>query len=133
MENTKLVTINSKGSLPELGGISGPVINPCKLPIETIVKLLNGHKKVYEVNPANKSERVALTLQNVRSVNFVTRKPAAKANVAPAAKTVAPKTEVKPTATTAPATTAAPKTEAKPATTAATPAADAAKSDFTKK
>ena len=70
MADTKLVTIASAGSIPELGGISGPVINPCSLPIETIVKLLNGHKKVYEVNPAKKSERVLLTLQNILSSKY---------------------------------------------------------------
>ena len=69
-EKTKLVTIASKGSISELGGISGPVINPCRLSVETIVKLINGHKKVYEVNPANKSERLLLNLKNVKMQNF---------------------------------------------------------------
>ena len=126
MADTKLVTIASVGSLPELGGISGPVINPCSLPIETIVKLLNGHKKVYEVNPAKKSERVLLTLKNVKSVNFVTRKPAAKANVAPAQKVEAKKEAPKVVSTT---NTSAPKTEDKKADAKA----EAPKSDFTKK
>lgn len=71
-EAVKLVTIETKGSIVELGGISGPVINPTILPISTIVALLNGHKKVFEVNPANKDEKIRLSLKNVRTENFAT-------------------------------------------------------------
>lgn len=86
-ETTKLVTIASKGSINELGGISGPVINPCRLSVETIVKLINGHKKVYEVNPANKSERLLLNLKNVKMQNFPEKaNPVVAANLAPESK-----------------------------------------------
>ena len=90
-EKTKLVTIASKGSIPELGGISGPVINPCKLSIETIVRLINGHKKVYEVNPANKSEKLLLNLKNVKMQNFPEKvNSTVTPNLAPNAKKDAP-------------------------------------------
>ena len=86
-EKTKLVTIASKGSISELGGISGPVINPCRLSVETIIKLINGHKKVYEVNPANKSERLLLNLKNVKMQNFPEKaNPVVAANLAPDSK-----------------------------------------------
>lgn len=86
-ETKKLVVIDSKGSITELGGISGPVINPCSLPVETIVKLINGHKKVYEVNPANKKERLRLNLKNVKMENFPKKaNPVITANLAPESK-----------------------------------------------
>ena len=85
--STKLVTIASKGTISELGGISGPIINPCKLDVVTIVSLINGHKRVYEVNPANKSERVLLTLKNVKTKNFPdVVNPVVTPNLAPADK-----------------------------------------------
>ena len=87
---TKLVTIASKGSITELGGISGPIINPCRLDISTIVSLINGHKRVYEVNPANKSERILLTLKNAKAKNFPdVVNPVVTPNLAPADKKAA--------------------------------------------
>lgn len=69
-ENVKLVTIENSGTINELGGISGPIINPCPIDISTIVHLIHGHKKVYEVNPSNPNQKVLLTLKNVNTVNF---------------------------------------------------------------
>ena len=138
-EQTKLVTIASKGSLVELGGITGPVINPCRLPVAKIVELLNGHKKVFEVNPNNKSEKIQLTLKNVKAKNFKDPvKESPKANVAPTVtkpiEAPAPAKEAKKETATAATTATTAKTETKkadkPADTAST---TEAKSDFTKK
>lgn len=103
-ETTKLVVIDSMGSIEELGGISGPIINPTRLPVSIITKLITSRKKVFEVNPANLSERIRLTMQNVRTVNFKQVSPKVKANVAPSVKTdkkvsepVSPKKEEKKT------------------------------------
>ena len=82
----KLVTIETYGPIAELGGVSGPIVHPCKLDLETIIRMVNTRKKVFEVNPANPSEKVRLTLSNVRTQNF---KPV-----------VAPKTAAKTTTTT---------------------------------
>lgn len=83
IEKTKRVVIDNKGTLNELGGISGPIIHPCSLPISQLKKLVSNRRKVYEVNPRNKTERVLLTITNVDKDNFpiVTQNP--KANVSP--------------------------------------------------
>lgn len=80
LNSKKLVVIQSIGALPELGGISGPIINPSLIGVDTIVRLLNNHRAVYEVNPANLKERVRLNLKNVKRENFppVTVQPTAK-------------------------------------------------------
>jgi ribosomal protein L12E/L44/L45/RPP1/RPP2 len=90
MEQQKLVTVESNGTIIELGGISGPIFSPTLIPISTIVRMINSHRKVMEVNPKNTDEKVRLTLKNVRSVNFAENlnKPI-KANVAPTAPVVA--------------------------------------------
>ena len=66
----KLVVVDFKGPLSELGGISGPITNPVKLEIPIIIKMITAHRGVFEVNPKNTSERVLLTLQNVKLKNF---------------------------------------------------------------
>lgn len=70
-EKTKLIIVESNGTIGELGGISGPILNPFEVPLSVIVRMINSHKHVYEVNPDNRNERVRLTLQNVRRDNFV--------------------------------------------------------------
>lgn len=67
----KLITVESVGTLSELGGISGPVINPFYIDMSTLNRLLSNRRKVYEVNPKNKNERVRLSLKNMRIKNFV--------------------------------------------------------------
>lgn len=108
----KLVTIETYGPIAELGGIAGPVVHPCKVDLETIIRMVNTRKKVFEVNPANPSEKVRLTLSNVRTVNF-----------AP----VAPKTTTKTTNTTKTTETT------KPADTKTTTTENKSTNDFTKK
>lgn len=66
----KLITVNSAGTITELGGISGPVLNPCYVPIPTITALLNHHRVVYEVNPKNYNEKIRLSLKTLTKKNF---------------------------------------------------------------
>lgn len=82
-ETKKLVTVETVGPIDELGGISGPILNPCPIGISAIVRMITAHRKVYEVNPSNPDQKVLLTLQNVRTVNFPNQKKVVKANVAP--------------------------------------------------
>lgn len=84
-EKTKLIVVESKGTLGELGGISGPILSPSLIPISTIIRMISAHRKVYEVNPANYNERIALTLQNVRRDNFntITEEPAVNTTPGP--------------------------------------------------
>ena len=92
----KLVTVESVGTITELGGISGPIINPSFIDVPTIIRMINSHKKVYEVNPNNPSEKVKLSLKNARTNNFIkVAKTSTAANVAPATKTEKKETEAK--------------------------------------
>ena len=84
-EKQKLVVIETNGTLPELGGISGPILNPCLLKESVLIRMVGNHRKVYEVNPKNSSDRIRLTLKNVRTENFKTTQTEVKpqAKVAP--------------------------------------------------
>lgn len=101
-EATKLITVESYGSIKELGGIAGPIINPTLQPVSIVEKMVAAKRRVYEVNPANLSEKVLLTLHNVHRDNFKTAVTPAVTSVAkPEAKqvktVVADKTEEKST------------------------------------
>ena len=91
-KNQKLIVVESIGSISELGGISGPILNPCWVDLHTINLMLNRHRRVYEVNPNNVKERVALNLMNLRGQNFAAPVKKEKAHVAP----VKPATPAKP-------------------------------------
>ena len=82
-ELKKYVTVESTGSIPELGGISGPILNPCYLPLTVVMRLITARKKVYEVNPNNTAEKVLLTTSNVRKTHFEPKKPVVKPAVGP--------------------------------------------------
>lgn len=66
----KLVVVLDGGTIPELNYICGPILNPCKLPIEAIQKLVINKRTVFECNPNNPSERIQLTTRNVKKNNF---------------------------------------------------------------
>lgn len=76
MERTKVKTciINSNGPIAELGFITGPVLTPSRIEIDTIGKMVRNGKKVVEINPINKQETVLLTLDNFDKDNFGTAK-----------------------------------------------------------
>lgn len=82
MERTKVKTciINSNGPIAELGFITGPVLTPSRIEIDTIGKMVRNGKKVIEINPINKQETVLLTLDNFDKDNFGTAKKATKVN-----------------------------------------------------
>ena len=70
MIKSKLVTVESHGKLPQLGGIHGPIITPNYISINIIISLINAGKTVYEVNPANHHDRIRLTRLNATHQNF---------------------------------------------------------------
>jgi hypothetical protein len=69
-EKSKLVVIESAGTIKELGGISGPILHPCIQKITTLETMVRNHRVVYELNPNNFDERIRLNLRNVKTVNF---------------------------------------------------------------
>lgn len=71
---TKKVVIMATGFIPELGGISGPILNPQNLQIGVVQSLVNARRKVYECNPDNTDERILLTTKNVLLDNFPKKK-----------------------------------------------------------
>lgn len=70
MNDKKLVTVMSAGSIRELGGIGGPIMNPCRISIDKVKRMVLAGRKVYEHNPANTDEKVLLTEDNVLANNF---------------------------------------------------------------
>ena len=66
---TKKIVVMTMG-IPELGGISGPILTPQDFPIGIVQALVNSRRKVYECNPKNPSERILLTISNVNANNF---------------------------------------------------------------
>lgn len=66
----KLVIVTSNGAISELGGITGPILNPCYVPVMTINTMLTKHRVVYEVNPKDYTQKVRLSLKNLRINNF---------------------------------------------------------------
>ena len=93
MSNTKkLVTIGGSGAIPELGYICAPIINPCKIDIDKVSKIVCSGRKVYAVNPADQTQKVLLTPSTVYIDNFADKK-VATATATAEVKTGAPKTE----------------------------------------
>ena len=74
MEKTKLVIVKYPKAIPELGGIAGPIVNPFKLPISLINRLVTKHRGVFEVNPENYSETIPLNFKNINKENFTPKK-----------------------------------------------------------
>lgn len=69
MTDTKLVTVGYSGLIRELGA-SGPIKHPTEIRMEAIKQMVLFGKVVYEHNPANPSDRVLLTVDNVELDNF---------------------------------------------------------------
>ena len=78
-----LVTVSGSGAIPELGYICAPIVNPCRLDIDKVSKMVTAGRKVYAVNPNDLSERVLLTPSTVYEDVF-----AKKETPAPAPKAV---------------------------------------------
>lgn len=73
MAHRKLVVVHDRCVLPELGGISGPIVTPSKIPVDTIAKMVLQMRTVYECDPkdpGNVEKRVRLTTDNVKKANF---------------------------------------------------------------
>lgn len=75
-----LVTVSGSGAIPELGYICAPIVNPCRLDIDKVSKMVTAGRKVYAVNPNDLSERVLLTPSTVYEDVFAKKEtPAPKA------------------------------------------------------
>lgn len=71
--NRKLVVVRDAGSLPELGGISGPLSTPTKITMTAIRKMITNGRTVFECDPAdprNKDKMIRLDLVNVNEIHF---------------------------------------------------------------
>ena len=66
----KLVVIRSGGPLGELGGISGPILNPAYIEVEKIGKMIQNNRLIFECNPLNPNERIRLNTSNWSKSNF---------------------------------------------------------------
>ena len=66
----KRCIINTPGPIAELGFISGPITNPCKLEMDVLRRLVKNGREVYEVNPENPAQKVLLTIENYDADNF---------------------------------------------------------------
>ena len=66
----KLCKVLTNGPLSELGGITGPIVYPCRIDLRKVVNMVQHGKVVIEVNPKNHKETVRLNIQNVNKNNF---------------------------------------------------------------
>ena len=77
-----LVTVGGSGAIPELGYICAPIVNPCRLDIDKVSKMVTAGRKVYAVNPNDLNERVLLTASTVYEDVFAKKETPAVAPVA---------------------------------------------------
>lgn len=68
----KLVIIEGSGTIAELGYISAPILIPQRFPIDLIARMVSNGRKVYEINPADRTQKIKLTVANCRKPNFDT-------------------------------------------------------------
>lgn len=68
--NTKLITIAGSGAIPELGNITAPILNPTRVSINKVTRIVNSGRVVYEHDPDNVSKKVRLTTANCRERIF---------------------------------------------------------------
>lgn len=66
----KRCIVNTTGPIPELGYISGPITNPCKLELSVLQRMVKNGREIYEIDPSNSDNKVLLTLDNYNSDNF---------------------------------------------------------------
>ena len=88
-----LVTVSGSGAIPELGYICAPIVNPCRLDIDKVSKMVTAGRKVYAVNPNNPNERVLLTPSTVYEDNFAKKETPVPASAPKADKKVETKPE----------------------------------------
>ena len=69
----KLVVVMDYGRLPELGGISGPILSPTNMTLHAIKAMVSHGKTVLECDPRdpkNVDKRIRLNIANVITQNF---------------------------------------------------------------
>ena len=66
----KLCKVLTNGPISELGGITGPILYPCRIDLRKVSNMVQHGKAVVEVNPKNHKETIRLNIQNVNKDNF---------------------------------------------------------------
>lgn len=66
----KLCKVMTNGPIMELGGITGPILYPCRLDLRKVINMVHHGIRVIEVNPKNHKETIELNIQNVSLNNF---------------------------------------------------------------
>lgn len=66
----KLVVVRSGGPLMELGGITGPILNPSLIDVNIIGEMIQRNRLIFECNPLNPNERIKLNTSNWSKSNF---------------------------------------------------------------
>lgn len=97
MKEKKLVIVKDSGPIPELSFICGPVLNPTRIDLGVIAKMVGAGRTVYECNPFNTDDRVLLDITNVKSNNFTTETVSTKTEAVVEEKAEEVKEEVKET------------------------------------
>ena len=87
MKSNLLISVNHIGRIPPLYQ-DGPVVNPIRVDIKTAHAIVCSLFPAYEHNPANPSEKVKLTLQNLFEDNFPPFIPEVKTETPPKGKDV---------------------------------------------
>ena len=87
LKSNLLISVNHIGRIPPLYQ-DGPVVNPIRVDIKTAHAIVCSLFPAYEHNPANPSEKVKLTLQNLFEDNFPPFIPEVKTETPPKGKDV---------------------------------------------
>lgn len=66
----KLCKVIHNGPIMALGGVTGPILYPCRIDTRKVINMVHQGIRVIEVNPKNHKETVELTIQNVSLNNF---------------------------------------------------------------
>ena len=66
----KLCKVIHNGPIMALGGVTGPILYPCRIDLRKVINMVHQGIRVVEVNPKNHKETIELTIQNVSLNNF---------------------------------------------------------------
>ena len=63
-------TVASSGPIPGLGGINGPLTTPTPMAFNDVLYMVRKGYVVFEHNPFDISEKVRVTIDNIRNIRF---------------------------------------------------------------
>lgn len=73
----KLYTVASNGPISCLADIQGPLTTPTKMEFIDVLNMVKKGYVVYEHNPADLTEKVRVTINNINSIKFTSSRTAA--------------------------------------------------------